>query len=285
MTHHERWRLLAGRIQGIASASHLHAAFLGIRSSDYYGRTKTLGVLCHSVLTEIQEFKHTFQSVLRPEVAQAIERLIEVTAPLMQPGRTSELKQEQLWSLSVALLGYESEITYLLSDTQEWIRVRSERAFEHLQRQIVAEDDQREKWKRAYLQGEPTCEQLGAVHLLLHGVYAFKLNAAGARTDLVYQDIVEDVASIERLADGLVLTEWKVLRTDDNLAKVIDDARRQVRRYGSGVLAGSELRNIRYLVVVSERAERLPPDEVIDNVVYRNINVAVDPTTPSRAKN
>src|SRR5258707_13086277 len=65
-------------------------------------------------------------------------------------------------------------LSFILSDTQEVLRSRADRAFEHLQRMIVADSDYKAKWQAAFDRGEEACEQLGAVHLLLHGIWAFK---------------------------------------------------------------------------------------------------------------
>ena len=58
------------------------------------------------------------------------------------------------------------------------LRARSERAFLHLRRLLAVDRDVRAKWKAAYegKQGEVACEALGAVHLLSHGIYAFKVD-------------------------------------------------------------------------------------------------------------
>ena len=68
------------------------------------------------------------------------------------------------------------------------IRTRSERAFAHLQRHFVADAECRDKWTSAFTDGEVACEALRALHLLLHGLWAFKVDNAGARTDLVFQE-------------------------------------------------------------------------------------------------
>ena len=46
---------------------------------------------------------------------------------------------ERVWAALVLLGAFETEISFLLSDRQEVIRARSERAFAHLQRSIVAD--------------------------------------------------------------------------------------------------------------------------------------------------
>jgi hypothetical protein len=53
------------------------------------------------------------------------------------------VNNERIWSLLVILATFESQMSFCLSDNQEVIRTRSERAFNHLQRLIVADDDMR----------------------------------------------------------------------------------------------------------------------------------------------
>jgi len=147
--------------------------------------------------------------------------------------------------------GLESEISFILSDQQEVIRARSERAFAHLQRSIVADPEFRGKWQKAFGDGEVACEKLGGAHLLLHGIFAFKVNAEGERTDLVFQDIAGNLSDEQRYADGFALTEWKIAHSDKQAAKQFVDAKAQADRYAKGALGGSELTGYRYLVVVS----------------------------------
>ena len=135
------------------------------------------------------------------------------------------------------------------------IRSRSEFAFAHLQRSIVVDEAFRKKWQDAFAAGETVCEGLGAVHLLSHGIWAFKVNAAGERTDLVYAEPLADFATRHRYADGLVLTEWKKAATAKEAARKFEEAWDQARRYAQGVLAGNELTSHRYAVVSVRRAD------------------------------
>jgi len=58
-------------------------------------------------------------------------------------------------------------------------------------------------------------------------------------------------------------------------------AAQQAQLYEGGVLAGVELRGYRYLAV-SQKRLRLPEDESLKGVVYRQINIAVRPSDDSR---
>jgi hypothetical protein len=94
----------------------------------------------------------------------------------------------------------------------------SERAFVHLNRSIVVYAAVQRNWKEAYSAGETECEKFGAVHLLAHGIWAFKVDGASGRTDLVYQEPLLDLLNVRRSGDGLVMTEWKKLSDGDGAA-------------------------------------------------------------------
>ncbi len=104
-------------------------------------------------------------------------------------------------------------MTAILADVQLPLRALSDRAFQHLQRLIVVDDEVRRKWQAAFAKGEVECEKLGAVHLSGHGIWAFKIDASGGRTDLVYQEPAGGLIKEQQYAEGLVLTEWKIARS------------------------------------------------------------------------
>ena len=167
-----------------------------------------------------------------------------------------------------------------LCDNQKSIRTKSELAFHHLQRSIIVDKDFQKKWQRTFKSGEVACEKLGAVHLLLHGVWTFKVNDEGARTDLVFQEPA-NLNGIQQYADGLVLTEWKKAKTGEAEQR-FREARAQAILYSQGPLIGTELTNYRYAIVGSEQQIAKPSDLEEDGVVYRHINIAVTPRTPSK---
>ena len=146
----------------------------------------------------------------------------------------------------------------------------------------IADDDFREKWQAAFAAGEPACEGLGQVHLLSHGIWAYKVNAAGERTDLVYQEPVADYANDYRYAEGLVPTEWKKVAMRRDAASKFEEARNQARSYAQGALAGNELTGYRYAIVVTAEHVDVPGDLNQDGVVYRHLNIVVDPKPPSK---
>ena len=128
----------------------------------------------------------------------------------------------------------------------------SERAFNHLNRSIVVDNELRAKWNKAFKREEPACEKLGAVHLLLHGIWAFKVDAEGERTDLVFNEPILESSSVERTAEALVLTEWKRVLSPTETEAMAAEARKQAARYTVGALGGVELAGYRFIVLVSK---------------------------------
>ena len=86
---------------------------------------------------------------------------------------------------------------------------------------------------------------------------------------------------VEKSSTALVLTVWKVVKNRNELHAKIDEAYKQTKIYKSGVLGGIELTKYRYLVMVSEKNMDMPSDIIEDMIVYRLINVTVNPDKPS----
>ena len=283
MTYRDQWKALSGRIRGLMQAGQLHAQYLRVQKTDSLGRTKRLREQCESVLSVLTIFRESFQHALQPAALASIDNFVAYAGDLISDTSGGPLAQERVWAVLVVLGAFETEMSFILSDIQEVIRARSDRAFAHLQRSIVVDQDFRNKWEAAFEEGELACEKLGAVHLLQHGIWAFKVDAAGARTDLVYQEPAGDLTDEQRYADGFVLTEWKKAADVANAKKQFEQARHQAQLYAQGALAGSELTSYRYAVVVSRKQVSLPDDLIADGVVYRHVNIAVNPLPPSKA--
>jgi hypothetical protein len=225
-----------------------------------------------------------FREYLPALAIELIDRETSVTgaAGHLQQVAKPEITKQAAWSAMVALAAFEAEMTYLLSDRQSSIRSRTERAFAHLRRSIVVDSSLRDKWLAAFKDHETACEKLGAVHLLLHGIWAFKAHGLKARTDLVFQEQIDNLADVQRSAAGLVLTEWKVYKTGAPERKFCE-AREEARQYASGMLAGIELSAFRYAVVVSKAPVAEPKDLVEGPITWRHINIPLCPLTPSEA--
>jgi hypothetical protein len=274
-TYLSAWTPIAARITGLQKAALVHAGFLAANSASPFGADRTLQKQCEGICQSIKDLQSTYADVLPQAAKESIDRFMEDAGTQIAGNTKADVKLVR--SNIVKLSAFESEFTYVLDSPMEKIRSASELAFLHLQRLIVADEDFRAKWRAAFDKGETACEQLGGVHLLWHGIWAFKVHAAGGRTDLVYQEPL----SLPKLpvALGAVLTEWK--KTTGDGASAYKEAKAQAEAYGSGVLAGVELADYRYLVVVTEKQINTPPDEVVRGVTYRHINIAVAPERPS----
>jgi hypothetical protein len=283
MSYTEHWYALATRIKGLRSAGELYALFQSYHQEDTYAAGRELAEQCRRTAADLQQFGRDFTDSLPPQAKATLDSFLRSRAA--QATSLSEPDQRVARGALVALAALEAEITFILSGRQEQIRARSERAFMLLQRTLAVDEDVRTKWQRALEDGgETACERLGSIHLLSQGIYAFKVNSEGARTDLVFPE-PPDEAVLSRSVDGLVLTEWKKAATTGDAAAKLAQARDQAKRYRHGPLAGLELTGYRYLVVVSERELlNVSGDGPNDGgVVYRHVNIVVNPVVPSKA--
>jgi hypothetical protein len=146
----------------------------------------------------------------------------------------------------------------------------------------VVDDDIRKKWQGAFNRRETACERLGAIHLLSHGIWAFKVVAPGGATDLIFGDPVEKYAGImRRTARALVLTEWKLIKNQDEITSKSQEARAQAEIYSGGVLGDAELKRTRYIVLVCESGLTPPDDIGVGAVTYRHVLLPTRPKVPS----
>jgi hypothetical protein len=144
MIYQDQWKALATRIRGLMQAAHLDARYLAVRSSDTYGRAKYLRSHAEGILAALKDFQRDFQQALPPTAIQSIRAFVKQNGNLINdtsPAR--DAYQERVWTTVVGLGALETEISFLLSDPQEFIRARSELAFSHLQRLIVVDRDVR----------------------------------------------------------------------------------------------------------------------------------------------
>ena len=188
----------------ILTASGMHSNGLNFEVLHKFALKPTL----IEILRVLKEFSHAYGEIL-PSVAS--KRLQIGLTQINDVGGSNFESWTTGVSVSMVLMGLRAEVSANLFEREAAGRKHTERAFEHLQRSIVADESYRERWNTAYNAGETACERLGAVHLLLHGIWAFKAHAEGERTDLVLQDKLA-VPRAEKVADTLVLTEWKLAK-------------------------------------------------------------------------
>jgi hypothetical protein len=270
----DTWRPLSARIGGLRIAVELHATFSISHNINPYGVSKDIQRQIAAIVERLMAFRDVFRAYISVDTLKAFEAF-ENGGAKQNSGNSAgdELLNR---AVLIKLFALDAEVNFLISDGNVQSRFNCERAFIHLQRSIVVDPEFRAKWNAAFDHGEEQCERLGSVHLLLFGIWAFKLNAIGARTDLVFSD--RELEAIDNPGSVLVLTEWK--KTTDNGSASFEMARRQVENYADGILAGNELSGFRYCVVVSKDFIAVPQDVYRGSVVYRHINIAVDPSTP-----
>ncbi|MFX0135364.1 MAG: hypothetical protein ACFFDN_17100 [Candidatus Hodarchaeota archaeon] len=158
---------------------------------------------------------------------KAIECLTEfITEFDLEFTKKLPIKKELVYRLPVlqirltALCALRSRFEFYLANLEDQIRATTDRALMHLQRCIVVDSEYRKKWEEAF-KNETLCEKLGAVHLLWHGIWAFKVDAKGGRTDLVMGDRIDNPSKVEETAFGMVLSEWKRAETENEVRKKI----------------------------------------------------------------
>lgn len=280
MNWRSEWSGLSARIRGAVEAAEVYFRARGGRSSDEYSTIKhCLLPQTADIYTAVERFARAHHDTFPPSAAECITRFLRTRTDVFTASNV--LPDSAIQFRVTALAAFRTEFDHHIADSAVFARRLSDRAFVHLQRSIVVDDDERARWIAAFKKGEPACEKIGSIRLLAHGIWAFKVDAVGERTDLVFQEPLSNAADVQRSADALVLTEWKLCSRQSDLAGKLLEARVQAQRYRAGALAGIELTSYRYLVMVSSRNLVLPNDELVDGVSYRHVNIAVDPSSPS----
>ena len=270
------WDALSKRISGIVEAS---TFFFHCRDNDESFSTNVLMETCKETADAVKRlsiYKHSMQ--LRAiDALGRFEKWWDETAKLGVSGF------QGVMAYTTVLASFRSEFDHLFVDHDAVVRSRVARAFLHLQRSLVVDTSLRKKWQVAFKKGEIYCEQLGAIHLLSHGIYAFKTSDTGARTDIILGDHLIVDESIISAASGLVLTEWKLVRDKKEAEGKRTLAKRQAQLYNEGPLAGFELRSEQYLVLVGDQEFEVSPEEIDGLVTYKSISVILNPQIPSKA--
>jgi hypothetical protein len=276
----DQWKALSDRIGGLAQSVQLHKA----HHRDSFGRVPYLRQKVAATLSDLRTFRDRFQHVLPPAGLTTIDVILKISGDLisMATNATQEIREDAVFDALFRLSDFTSEMSSILADVQWPLRALSERAFSHLQRLIVVDRDIREKWRGAFKISEVECEKLGGVHLLWHGILAFKVSATGGRTDLVFQQPIANLTNDQKHAAGLVLTEWKTANSKEQALQKYQEAREQAKLYASEILGGTELTAYRYAIVVSLHGVEVPDPLKQGGVEYRHINIAIDLSWPSQ---
>lgn len=279
------WNAISARIKGLLEAGKLWALTSAVNSGEAYRPSQALLDEALSIFDVLKLFRDSRANFPPSDADRAIARFIQKNESLFSNAETTkDGRMARAQGVLVRLSAFDGELSFLLTDRQEVIKRLTDRAFIHLQQCIVADAHIRSRWQEVFEVGETPCERLGAAHLLGHGIWAFKAHAEGARTDLVLGQPAERwLTDARRSSEGMVLTEWKRARDDDEAGEKFAEARRQSVDYVAGTLAGFELSTCRYAVVVTRTAVPRPEDLLEGEVTWRHINIAVYPETPSVA--
>lgn len=278
MSWRSEWIALSIRVNGLLEAGKF---FLATNSKDTFGVLKNvLNPQAQAIFGDIKLFFESYSRAIPPQSENCLSSFIGNNHEIFCGN--SQMDFQEFHYRVTALASFCSEFEYHISDRSANIMRQSERAFCHLQRTIVADETVKEKWRKAFDVGEIACEKLGSIHLLSHGIWCFKVNGEGERTDLVFQEPIANINEVEAVAEALVLTEWKIAKGPSSVKEKIREAVDQARRYSKGVLAGVELSNYIYIVIVTENVYEMPPDEEINGSRYKCINLAVNPQPPSK---
>jgi hypothetical protein len=280
MNWRDEWKALGARIEGLLQAGDFFVRTLRISSEDPYRVADNhLGRHACEIVDQLSAFLSSHGASMPPGAAAGLKRFLDGYALVMKDPGIKELAGLKLRLTCLAAL--RAEVEYHLSDFEAVAARRAERAFVHLRQSIVSDETLRQRWERAFDLGEIACEKLGATHLMLHGIWAFKVDAKGGRTDLVLGESLSDGRTVAGVADALILTEWKVVRAASQAHADAKSARLQIEQYTCGVLAGIELSRWRYVVLVSREQVPEMDDVEIGSAKCRHINVPVSPLTPS----
>ncbi|HHF7365609.1 TPA: hypothetical protein ACPSKY_000709 [Legionella bozemanae] len=270
------WDLFSSKIKSLINTSNFFFNALTTNSSDPYGAAKTIHREIKETFTLIQKLKDEF-NIHSPEVSGLLNEFVTENSKYIQ---NIDGNEKIVLTLIITLSLLESNITYLLNDTQMYIRKTVEIAFNHLQRLLIVDKNTQDLWQN--VSKEPAYEKLGGTHLLLHKIWGFKVDATGERTDLVLSEPIGTASSLYPSVDGLVLTEWKVVKQQSELEKKIQSAKRQTDKYSQSSLGTTELSKARYLVMVSKDYLEIPEDINEGEIIYRIINIAYSPSSPSK---
>lgn len=144
MSIYDEWDRLSARIRGLVAASELSTSLFA-KHEDALGTVTHLGSLAHSIACAVNSFGGSLdlsEFPVKQKIHDAVERVWSVIDPASRSakGTTPALRQNCILSAVVTLSALEAEVSYLLCDRQSAIRLRTERAFEHLQRSIVVDE-------------------------------------------------------------------------------------------------------------------------------------------------
>lgn len=249
---------------------------------DQYSQKDSIIAQAKRLYDRVRTFSQVNEGFLPATTKQWLDRFVKEldSKEVFTHPATTPLVEDVYFPLTIV----KAEVDKFLPREQMAIRSISERAFLHLARLLAVSEPVRMIWKQAFACGEPALERLGAIHLLSHGIWAFKADTIRARTDLILADKGIDLHEVERTGTSLVLTEWKRAEPERTMGEARTQALAQTKIYRWGPLAGYELSKRAFLVLVSMRSSQHAQAEFEEEgVVYRCIHLEIEPDAPSVA--
>lgn len=274
-TIYTQWESLSAKLTGLINAVTL---FYQIPEKDHLGTATLLKNEIKNNIALIINFK-TYADI--PQLSELINDFYNSNSSILNDSTRGVIGDQQNIKLIINLSLLKDNIDYFFKDSQTYIRKTVEIAFQHLQRSLIVDQSLRKIWQEDLK--EVHFEKLGSTHLLLHRVWAFKVDATGERTDLVLSEKLDENNPLYECADGLVLTEWKYVKNPDQMDTLIDQAKAQTKLYSGSSLSAVELSNYYYLVMVSQDLFLHRPKTITDESgkIFRVINIAFSPSSPS----
>lgn len=152
------WQSIESRIAGLQSTASLVLAASGIHTNGLAYEALSnfaLRPTLPDVLGALVAFGDAYVSVL-PErsseyLKKGIERIFEVIG--RERSRWQQASWQAAFNATAVLVGLRAEVASSLVDNDALGRRITERAFEHLQRSIVADEGCRSRWEAAYQAG------------------------------------------------------------------------------------------------------------------------------------
>ncbi len=222
------WKALSDNIAGLLEAGQFAVATSSINAQDPYKTGKYLLYHANEIFEEIGRFSETYAASIPLPAKNALAKFLDRRKDTFEGGSINAFEGMRI--RLVLLSSFRAQLDHALTDFTSIALRASDRAFKHLQRCIVADSNTRSIWQAAYQNGEVPCEKLGGAHMLLHGIWAFKVDGAGGRTDLVFGSPLRDIGEISGVADALVLTEWEIVRDPRDLEKKLYGAIEQTKK-------------------------------------------------------
>ena len=172
------WKALSAQIEGVLEAArfYLESNRTGKNDSYQVAREQLIPQIKNLIET-LNTFSDTHKSFIPLDAAQFLGSQLQKVGPMINRPIVVNDPFAFVHIMGTVLASFRAGFEYYISDTAAVARRLSERAFLHLQRSIIADKDLRRKWSEAFELGETDCEKLGAAHLLVHGIWAFKVNA------------------------------------------------------------------------------------------------------------